>query len=282
MAKEADYEVTYDSIADLAKVAKRHVTNGDYANSRNGDFDEFMHDWADVRSWRDAESMAVNGWASESDAALSIAESAVEAVSKDHDMPTFSSTWDVAGCEVDVDRYLAGVPENMIDYEPVPTPRNGRVIVLCASTAFSSAVSSEAIKRRGYTVAALAFALARIGFAIELWADASSTGIPGNKGRAARMRVLVKGANDELDVARIMFAYSHPAMFRALCMPAFHDYPEDVRDLIGVGGFYGYPANPKQDMPEGTIYLPSVLSDRDVPNADAELTRYLTDLGIVA
>lgn len=276
----SDYEVTYSSVSDLAKVARKYVTNGTYANSSGNDFDEFMSDWAQVGTWADAEALAVNGWEAEADTALSLAEASVATVEQEFDMPAFSAVWDVSGCEVDVARFLAGEPENMVDYELVPTPKNGRVIVLCASVAFSSGVSAEAIKRRGHVVAALAFALSRIGFATELWADSSTTssdGVPG----AARMRVLVKGANDELDPARIMFAYSHPAMFRALCLPAFHAYPRDVRERIDVGYGYGTPTDPKQDLPEGTLYLPAVCSDRDVPEADAELVRYLRVLDII-
>lgn len=264
-----DYEVTYPSIAALAKVAGKYVTDGTYH--------ELSRSFHGVSSWSEVENLAINGWDSEADTALSIAESVVETVSQDHEMPVFNAVWDVTGCEVDVARYLSGEPENMIDYDPVPTPRNGRVIVLCASVSFSGSISTETIKRRGHTVAALAFALARIGFATELWADLSASGC----GDVARMRVLVKGANDELDPGRIMFAYSHPAMLRALCMPAMHAFPSEYQDSLDVGSGYGSPTSPKHDLPEGTIYLPSVRSNRDVPEAQEELVKHLTELGIV-
>lgn len=155
--------------------------------------------------------------------------------------------------------------------------RAGRVITLVASVSYSGAVSKEAIKRRGHAIAALAFAISRIGLAVELWCDLSA-----KEGETfGHMRVLVKGANDELDPARIMFAYSHPGMLRALGMPAMHAYPEDVRKALGVGYGYGMPIDPKKDLAEGTIYLPCVLSDRDIPDAEIALMQYLRDIGIV-
>lgn len=265
----SQYNVTYDSVSELCNVAAPYLSDGTYKL--------LDKEFAGAGSCAEVKNLAINGWDAESDTALSIAESTIETVSQDHDLPAFSPVWDVAGSEVDVARYLSGEPENMIDYAPVKTPRHGRVIVLCASVSFSGSVSTRTIKRRGHTVAALAFALSRMGFAIELWADLSAQG----SRITNHMRVLVKGANDELDPARIMFAFSHPAMLRGLCMPAMHSFPEDIRKALGVGYSYGSPADPKQDLPEGTIYLPSVCSDRDVPEAEAELVRHLRDLGII-
>lgn len=272
-----EYEMVFSSVADIAKVATKHVRANDFQHTVNGDLKDHYRRFADVANWAEVERLAVDGWESEADRALEIAESAINAVEQDHDLPAFNSRWDVTGSEVDVARYLAGEPENMIDFEMVNTPRSGRVIVLCASGSVSGAVSADAIKRRGHAVAALAFALSRMGFATELWLDLSAKG----GDHILRSRVLVKGANDDLDTARIMFAYSHPAMLRALGLPSMHAMPKDWQRKVGVGSGYGTPVDPKEDLPEGTIYLPSILSDRDVPDADEALLGYLRLLDII-
>lgn len=265
------YTVTYDSIEDIAKVAIPYLSDG---SAYGGDL---RYKFTGVRTIDHLKSLAVNGWDKEVAEAMDIAETAISTVSQEIDMPSFSATWDVSGGEVDVARYLSGEPECMIDYHPVATPRAGRVITLCASVSYSGAVSKGAIKRRGHAIAALAFAISRMGFAVELWADMSAK----DGGYEAHMRVLVKGANDELDPARIMFAYSHPGMLRALGMPAMHAYPPKVRSALGVGYGYGMPLDPKEDLADGTIYLPSVTSDRDIPNADVALMQYLREIGII-
>lgn len=266
-----NYRVTYGSVEEICDVAERHFLNRNYHKGR------LMPEWTGVHSLAELRTLAVDGWAKEAAEAMSIAEDAVATVTKDVEMPSFTPLWDVSGCEVDVARYLSGEPENMIDYEPVPVPRNGRVIVLCSSVSVSGGVSTDAIKRRGYAVAALVFALAKMGFNTELWADMTSS-----KSRDLdSIRVLVKGTNDEIDPARIMFAFAHPGMMRALMMPAMHDWPADKRKANNVGGTYGAVANAIEDLPEGTIYLPSVYSDQAVPDADKALLRHLTDLGIV-
>lgn len=268
----AKYSHTYDSVTEFATVAKRQIHENHYSAIRNGEFLPFTG----VGSYDEFDRLTTDGWEAESAAALDIAESAIHTVSMEHEATSFSPLWDVTGSSVDVARYLSGDPENMIDYEPVATPRHGRVIVLCASISVSSAVTGEAIRRRGYAVAALAFALARMGFAAELWAD-STVKVDKN---IAQQRILVKGPNDELDPARIMFAYAHPGMLRAVALPARHAFPSVIASRLDITG-YGNPRDPIEDLPEGTIYLPCLLSDEDVPDADVALTGYLRELGIV-
>lgn len=268
-----EHHLTYPSVLALAEASEpgNRYNEGKITPGFNG-----------VSSREEAHDLAVNGWQDQSEEVLSLVESAVESVAAEFNLPAFRSVWDVSGCEVDVGRYLAGEPENMIDYEMVATPRSGRVITLVASAAYSGSISTETIKERGLGIAALAMALGRLGFATELWSDWSVSNLGGGKGETmGRVRTLVKGPNDELDVSRIMFAYAHPAMLRVLYFDAIHQLPQIVHGELGIGRNYGYPTDPKEDLPEGTIYLPSVRSGYDVPEARDLLIGHLRSLGII-
>jgi hypothetical protein len=59
----------------------------------------------------------------------------------------------------------------MIDYPMAPVVKAGKVITLCASVSVSGSVSAEAMVRRGQIVTALALALARMGYALEVYVD---------------------------------------------------------------------------------------------------------------
>lgn len=266
-----EIEHVYDSVFGFAQVGLKNLWQ--YHGGH------LTKEWNGVSSSEEARKLAVEGWLAKADSAMEIAAEAIESVERENEVATFRGTWDVTGCEVDVSRYLSRQPENMIDYEITPTVKSGRVIVLCASVCYSSAISAGNIMRRGQGVAALAFALSKLGFATELWADASIQ----SKSRdfIGRLRVQVKGANDSLDPALIMFAFSHPAMFRALAHPAMHEWPRRFHKKLGVGCGYGYPADPKKDLPEGAIYLPSVRSGTDVPEVKEILLKYLQELGIL-
>lgn len=262
-----DHTDTYLSLADLAEAGAA------YARNLDGEWGDFNG----VESWGEAKDLAAHGWRDIETDALVIAESAVATVEREHDSMGFTPVWDTSGCEVDVSRYLSGEPENMIDYHMVEVPRNGRVITLCASVSVSGGIGGESLKRRGYGVAALALAMNSLGFATELWADLSASG-----GKCTgRIRVLVKGTNDELDPAKVMFAYAHPAMLRTLCFAGMHRFPSGVRKALDVGSGYGSPTNPKEDLPEGTIYLPCVRLADGIPEPADMLRRHLADLGIV-
>lgn len=221
-------------------------------------------------TWDESLNMARKGWTRQLKVALEIAESAVTMAEREHMVDSFNQpVWDVTGAQVDVGAYLAGTPECMVDYPLSETSKAGRVIALCASISYSSAVGSESIKLRGRTMVALAMALSRLGHNTELWADLSG----GHGDREFRIRVLVKGANDELDPARVMFAYAHPAMLRQLHFAALEGR--------------GWPSNqlvmpPKRDLPEGTIYLPELVSAHDMPEADEFLRAHLGELGLLA
>src|SRR5947207_806957 len=159
-------EYIYESVGEIAETGLRNLSL--YLEGR-----ELREQWHGVSSREEVRKLAFEGWLTEADAAMEIATEAVGLVEREHEIVGFHPTWDVAGCEVDVARYLANEPENMIDYEIVPTTRAGRVIVLCASVSYSCGVSIDNIKKRGHSIAALAFALSKLGFATELWADMS-------------------------------------------------------------------------------------------------------------
>lgn len=270
-----EYTITYDSVGELAAHGIKHIpeeleTKGYGFNQRRA--------WYGVRSMEEMHTLGTQGWQTEAAEALEVAERAIEQVDRDFHMPTFHPVWDVAGSEVDVARYLSREPENMIDYELVPTTRSGRVIILCASISYSSAISQDTIRSRGHVIAALAFALNTLGFATELWADMSATG---RTGYVMNMRTLVKGPNDSLDPAQIMMAYAHPATLRGFALPAMYGLPKHLHTTMGVGGGHGTPRSPKEDLPDGTIYLPAVRSNEDLPDAQETLVHYMRELGII-
>lgn len=267
-----EFHTEYASVADMAAVAAPYVANGDYRGWPNPE-------WIGVESWEEVEKLVANGWEDSAVECLDIAESAIESVQAEHEMPAFVPRFDVYGGYADVGRFLSGEPECMVDWEPIPTPKAGRVITLVSSVSALGHVSAESMRKRGYVAAALAFALSRMGFATELWADSSAHGRSENN--VCRTRVLVKGPNDELDPARIMFAYAHPAMMRALSLPSRHAFPEQWIKRMGIGVGYGSSVNPKEDMPEGTIYLPCLRDEGLFEDTAAYLLAYLRVLGIV-
>jgi hypothetical protein len=262
------YRVTFDSLNDLVDTAEPHI--GGYRDRT---------DWRGATPTQAAK-LGREGWDAQLSRALDVAESAVDKVEREHEVTSFSATHDVAGCEVDVARYLDGTPENMIDYPLTPIVKAGRVITLCASTVYSASLSQDTIIRRGQVITAFALALSRLGYSLEIWGDYTA-GKHGTEKRV-QMRTLIKGATDVLDPARILYALAHPSMLRVLQFGIMEgELGEGLLRRYGVGHGLG-PIQPiLRDLPEGTVYVGSVVSNRDVPDADVQLVEWLTELGII-
>lgn len=235
-------------------------------------------DWhGGVSSMANLAKIARDGISADGIEAARISNDAVTTMERELDFPAFSSFYDVSGANVDVARYLSGEPECMINYHMVDTPRVGRVITLVVSIAAYSVVDPDAIRERGREIMSLVFAIEKIGFQVELWADLLNRGMAGKQGR---LRIKVKGPGEELDSARIMFAFTHPGMLRGLGLAAMHLYPKGFHKPLMIGTGYGSPQHsPDMDeYPEGSIMIPPIDSNHR-PGRLVQST--LRELGII-
>lgn len=262
-----DRTSVYDSLSEFADAAARHYD----PNVCAGNWDYDNH-WAGA-SHDDARTMARNGWSEQLSEAIEAAESAVKLCEQEHNQFTFAPVFDVAGGTVDVARFLAGEPECMVDYPLTVTSKVGRVITLCAGVCYSFAISADSIIRRGQYITALALALSRLGHNTELWADISI----GKGKKVIRLRVLVKGANDVIDPAKVLYAFAHPSMLRRLGFAACAQAPESYA-RTGSGSVQ----QPLEDLPDGAMYLPSIRSESDIPELHEQLERSLRELGLIS
>ena len=171
----------------------------------------------DVRSeLSDAEHFIRFGWDEHLPRALGIAEGAVSAATEVRELEAFAPVFDVAGDMVDMGRYLGNDPECMVSNPMRQTVASGRVVTL-VSMADSNGGGDWLT--RGILATALGLALDRLGYASEMWAD--------NFGRSTvnqYQRILVKSTADEIDPARLMFAFGHKAMLRGLAFGTFDGY----------------------------------------------------------
>jgi hypothetical protein len=280
------HRFVYDSLDEFAKEGLRHVRSNTYAHSNGaGDIDrEFKFHGA--KSVKHIETLVRDGYERDLDAVLETAGNVVSELFAEYSGLGFRAYHDVSGGEVDIDRFISGIPENMIENQLVETPKFGNIITLVSSISFSASISKESIEKRGHLVAALAIALSRLGMGLEIWADLtigeSMWGGDGRKGKLIQ-RVLIKSSGEDLDIGRIMYAFTHPSMLRILGLSAMHKIPREDWSVFGMSqnGGYGSVQDPEQDMSEGTIYLPSLRSDHDVPDADVKLREIMQELGII-
>lgn len=265
---------TYSSLEEWVEAARANKSQVPHAEG-----DEFTM----YTSFDHACDLATSGWQDGLAEATPITESALQTIDREMELPSFQAEYLLMGSEVDVGRFLQGVPECMVEYEHRRVSKVGTVVTLCASLSVSSAVSTDTMVKRGAAVVGLATALERCGHATEIYASVDiSQNYRDPSGKHAAVRVLVKGAHDEIDPSRLAFALAHPAMLRQLAFGVEHSLPRAYQTALRVGTGYGVPEDPIRTLPEGTIYLPCVLSNSDVPDADRFIAETLRGLGLVS
>lgn len=152
-----------------------------------------------------------------------------------------SMTFDVAGDDPDIDRYLAAEPENMVSYPLVQRPVPHARIIFNASV--SGSVKKDDIEKRGVAMCAAIDSLRKDGITVEL-----------------TVIDLVREQNDMMciavDVADSRFTYNPTAVYYALAHPSFlrrisfavYHLPEMPPHHYGArGGSYGMPTD--KDLP---------------------------------
>lgn len=274
VAKDEDGDVPtvlFDSIEELCEASEAGFHKGDWGDGFSG-----------LLTHGKAIEMAKLGWEAELPETLALVESAVTTVEQEYDMTTFHTEYGVSGQVVDIARYCSNEPENMMEFPLAVMPKAGRVITLCCSTSYSAAVSGKTIERRGQVLVAFALALSHMGLGCEIYTDNTSQAsmFGGHKDKRSCIRTKIKGTNDELDPARLMFCLANQSYLRRVVFGAAPSAPNFDR----FGGKYYWsskPATPVKDLPEGTIYTDEVLSGRDVPDAHASLLKLLKEAGIV-
>ena len=229
--------------------------------------------------WEQVDEWCREGWAPGVTAALPIAESALKAMESDHALVNrFEPQWGMHGSQPDVGRYLQGMPDDMIEFEPFVTSAAGKVVTLCSSFIYSGGIDGDAIIKRGAMVTALAMALEQSQHSVEIWIDHTTE----RNGHIVSTKVLVKASDETLDAGMVAYRLAHPTILRKIMFSHEFTWPAEVKRAQGVPGGMGMPTKPLENLPEGTIYLDHMLlGDRRLADPATFVTEKMKELGLI-
>lgn len=267
------------TMSELVETA-RACTNDQY---QAADFERTLSSAAEparfnaMTSFDQACEMTVTGWSEPVPDAMRMASAALRSVADEQETTSLDLVSAPFGARVNVARFVAGVPECMVLPKLTKVSRAGRVVSVCASVVSSGGVSPEELRKRGAAAMALVMAIERTGHSVELIADYTTDG-RGRYGHSSRYlgrtRVIIKRPTDRLDPALAMFALGHAAFQRQLVFRAC----SRLRT-----GSNATPKDPIQDLPDGTIYLPSYdLWQSSQYDGETFVRRHLGELGLMA
>lgn len=270
------YAAQYDSLAgfiDHVAAMPDHRTES-MTGSRVEQF------FGGIKSMPEAIELARTGLTADGIEALQLADQNLEQFDRDLVSQQFQTVYDVSGSDVDVARYLSGEPENMISYHLDDTPQVQRIATLVVSSGAPGSVSASAISKHGQRIMSLMMAIESTGIQTEIWVDHTNT--DRRNGYTGRESVRIKAPGELFDASAFMFAITHPSMLRALFHNSMHAYPSQWRRALRVGSGYGSATNTfvhEEDYPDGSIYIPGIMSD---DSAGVAVDRVLRELGLLA
>jgi hypothetical protein len=230
--------------------------------------------------------LAGRGLKAEGLESVAIAKDVIKELQQERQLPEFEPVWDVSGLDVDIERYLTGEPECMIEYPVAEVLATGPVVTLVVGMNYSAIISKDAILAQGQFCVALALALAECGYSLEIWSEIhvgeDSPRFRMRPGWAIKVRTKVLEAGTSIDPGGLMFALAHPSMLRIFGFAAMHLAPKTYRYGVGVGGGYGYPwPIDSADWPENAIILNTRAGQATTEELRDEVLDQLRALGIL-
>jgi hypothetical protein len=263
---------TYDSVMDFYEDAKKGYP--EYKADHSSFGEGFSRTFAGCNTWQEIEDLCRYGWMDNLPETLDLVEKAVKMVERE--IEQVEPQHAVCGGDVDIAAAVAGLPHDMVEYPLTMVSNIGTTITICCDVQCYAGISAESVIRRGMVIVALALALDGAGHQTELWLSDEYTA---GSSRAI-FRTCVKGPNDYIDPAKLLYAYAHPSVQRGLGFCAVSGLPDPWNRIARQS--YGTVSGITKDFPEGTLYIEPVHRVTNSSNLDTELRMYLTQLGLLA
>ena len=164
-------------------------------------------------------------------------------------------TMDVAGAYPDPAAAAAGVPDCMVSIDPVEA-RHKPVLRVAVNVWASCAYSSTEFTNYGAAVLSYIDALEGSGFRVEvtMLCHCKIDGFP-NYGETYSGRVVIKRAEEPVDIDRMAYCLTHASMLRRLWFSHMQVAPGAAGSMPGCG----MPRNPEpKDMEPGQLVVPGI------------------------
>lgn len=224
----------FDSIRELADYA------ADNPQPRLTSDRESKPDFNTTASFDEAYTLAVDGWHAIRDSVdahlVPLRERLGDVLStvREHQ-------YDIIGYEPDIDRYLDGELECMLDDVYTEQLRNGKVFTLLVDSSLVWNNDADDVAKRGATLCALVEAFSMLGFQLEIYGEWTWKG----QGHSKYASVLTRfnNAGEPIDIDSMMFALGSPDWFRRIGFAMGENTPE-LHNKFGFDGkYYGLNGN---------------------------------------
>lgn len=261
----------WDGVWDWAKTATANRNGGD---SHSPD----PTDWNGNTTWDDAERLLMYGWPEGVDKARDVADELRHDLEMEYDLvytPTLRH--DLSGGIVDVGRFLSGVPDSMMNLDPVEKVRP--FVKIEVSGTCASFIKPEAIIRRGASIVALTDLLEDMNMRVELvvsypfkmFYQATDLDVFTN----LEYNIRVKRADEPLMIDAVMYMVSHPSALRRVCFSVMEQEDDEIKKRFDIQKYGHYGIVGDIMFPNSDILVPSFYAASADFNSDAGAAKWI-------
>ena len=202
------------------------------------DTDSESVEWTGTKNWNEAIKFAQYGWPTGTKKLKKALDNLKGATA-----PALECSFDVAGEEVDIGRFLTGDPENMIEYNPVN--REGiKFVEVYISFAYHCGHTAKDVIKRGAIILSNIDALEANGYRCKIIGYSKNGYRSGRSYKGLELEVVLKEYDEALELDRMAFCLINPSMLRRLGFKLIERFnPKQANKNYGKGVTFLAPEN---------------------------------------
>nr|DAP31926.1 MAG TPA: hypothetical protein [Caudoviricetes sp.] len=251
------YIEEYNSINELAQTINSRSQNPEITSvqSENG-----KYSFTGTNDYNEAENLLLHGWTEESEKLNEMLK--LKAIKE----RSVKNTYDVAGFQCSVPRYLQGIPTNMINQKVVI--KKQKVITITKNISYSHKVSKQKIEEESVKALQLINNLEKQGYRVIL-----NVTLIAKKGNIILCnKVRIKNANERLNLSKVSFPMVHPSYLRRILFRWIERFEYTTRPFNDT---YGIPVKCeefnnilKNNKNDNEYFAEALYSDKDTLTLD--------------
>lgn len=217
------YMEEYNSISEFVQTinSRQQNPNMEKKSSEYGDYA-----FSGTKNYKEAEYLLLHGWTEESEKLNEMLKL------KTLKEKSVKNTYDVAGFQCSVPRYLQGIPTNMINHKVVT--KKQKVIIITKNISYSAYIKKETIEKESIKVLQLVNNLEKQGYRVIL----NVTFIAESKNIILCNKVRIKNASERLNLSKVSFPMVHSSYLRRIIFKWLETFEYTTRSFNDT---YGYP-----------------------------------------
>jgi len=253
--KVKKYLESVEEFLDIAINGKSHLSDA-YRSSRR--IEDGREEFAATKTFEEAKDMAINGWKEGCDKMKDVTAQ-IDCVVASKKLTT-QVVYDTVGACPDVGRFLQGIPDSMMSFDPVESNGSGKILSIVVNGTASGYVKCEEMIMRGAAICSLIQGFYEMGYSCEIFYVESLAGEWGVGGEGFELRFPIKKSSDPLEIDRIAFMIANPSMLRRMVFSFDETLGKEIVDYFGFNsnGGYGSPKEIPEDSDRGDIYIPII------------------------